>query len=69
MWCPWLSGWFLAFISPASPETWWDTWLCGGTGSECPELGKIPMLEMEALGAVGFLFDCFPDWYYLKKMQ
>lgn len=67
MWCPWLSGWFLVSISPAAPETWWDMWLCGGPGSECPELGKIPTLEMEALGAVGFLLDCFPDWYCLKK--
>lgn len=42
-------------------------WLCGGTGSECPELEEILMLEMEALGAVGFVLDCFPDWHYLKK--
>lgn len=43
---------------------------CGAdesTGIICRELGKNQMLEMEALGAVGFMLDCFPDWYYKKK--
>lgn len=39
----------------------------GSAGIVRPELGKIQMLEMEALGAVGFILDCFPDWYYKKK--
>lgn len=43
--------------------------LCGSTGSECPEQEKIHMLEMEALGAVGFVLDCLSDWYYRKKMH
>lgn len=41
--------------------------LCGSTASECPEQEKIHMLEMEALGAVGFVLDCLSDWYYRKK--
>lgn len=61
-----LGGFFSVHVTSCSRDlvghvVVWKHW------SECPELEKIHVLEMEALGAVGFVLDCFPDWYYLKK--
>lgn len=58
--CPWLSvGWMQCGTHCCSQHG-----VDGSAGNVCPELGNIEMLEVEALGAVGFLLDCFPDGYY-----